>query len=67
MNLKSRKLRLAYDGGQVDGRSRTISKTYSNLSHEAQDSQILEAAQALVGLQTRTINEIIKVDESVLA
>lgn len=66
MSLKSRKLKLSYDGGIVNGRQRTISKTYNNLSHGASDSAIKQVGQTIVGLQTRPLNEMLKIDETIL-
>lgn len=67
MKVKARKLKIVYDGGQINGRTRTISRTYSGVGPEAVDQDILAAAKGLAGLQGKKAVEFIKLEEVSLA
>ncbi len=64
--LNAKKLRLQFDGGVVDGRSTTKSKTYSQVSLNAVDAQMYTAATTLSQLQTLTLLGVKKIEESTI-
>ena len=62
-------LRLKLDAGKDDSTGNTIvkSKTYSNLKHNANNQDVYDVAEALMGLQEYEILEIAKIDNTTLA
>ncbi len=62
-------LRLKLDAGRDDSTGNTIvkSKTYSNLKHNANNQDVYDVAEALMGLQEYEILEIAKIDNTTLA
>lgn len=59
-NLSS--LRIRFDLGEVLGKTKTKSKTFSNLKHTALEQDVFDVANALIGLQSHDLLEIIKQD-----
>ena len=62
-------LRLKLDAGRDDSTGNTIvkSKTYSNLKHNANNQDVYDVAEALMGLQEYEILEVAKIDNTTLA
>lgn len=62
-------LRLKLDAGKDDSTGNTIvkSKTYSNLKHNANNQDVYDVAEALMGLQEYEILEVAKIDNTTLA
>ncbi|SDY99177.1 MULTISPECIES: DUF1659 domain-containing protein [Tindallia] len=63
---QSSRLRLRFINDIVDGREQLMSRTYSGIKTEAEDSQVLNAAQILSGLQTKPVKTIIRTEEKEL-
>lgn len=63
-NPSSLKVRL--DLGMVDGKSKTITKSYTSLKHNASLQDIYDVAEAIMGLQEHSVLDIIKVDNTIL-
>ena len=61
-------LRVKLDGGLNDSTGKTIvkSKTYSNLKYDANNQDVYDVAQALMGLQDYTVLEVLKQDSTTL-
>lgn len=55
-------LRIRLDLGMVDGKTKTKSKTYSNVRTDVNAQDLFDVADALVGLQVYDVMEIIKQD-----
>lgn len=66
MAIKSKKIKLSYDGGVVDGKQKKINKTYTNINLAADDSQLKGACQLIASLQSYDVLERLKIEESVL-
>lgn len=65
-NLSS--LRIYVDKGlDLDGNQIIGSKTYGNINPEAADQDLMDVANALVGLQKHTLFKVVRVDNSNLA
>ena len=60
-------LRVKLDLGMVDGKTKTKSKTFSNLKHNANTQDVYEVAQRLMALQEYEILEVAKIDNTTLA
>ena len=60
-------LRVKLDLGMVDGKTKTKSKTFSNLKHNANTQDVYEIAQRLMALQEYEILEVAKIDNTTLA
>ncbi|MBC3805035.1 DUF1659 domain-containing protein [Acetobacterium fimetarium] len=60
------KIQIRSNYGMVDGKEVIKSKTYSNLKETAVDDDIYAVAQALAGLQTPTMEEVIKIESTLL-
>lgn len=63
---QSSRLRLRFINDIADGREQLMSRTYSGIKTEAEDSQVLNAAQILSGLQTKPVKTIIRTEEKEL-
>ena len=61
-------LRVKLDAGLNDSTGNTIvkSKTYSNLKYNANNQDVYDVAQALMGLQDYTVLEVLKQDSTTL-
>ena len=61
-------LRVKLDAGRDDSTGNTIviSKTYSNLKYDANNQDVYDVAQALMGLQDYTVLEVLKQDSTTL-
>ena len=61
-------LRVKLDAGLNDSTGNTIvkSKTYSNLKYDANNQDVYDVAQALMGLQDYTVLEVLKQDSTTL-
>ena len=66
MAIKSKKIKLSFDGGVVDGKQKKINKTYGNINLGAEDSKLKGACQLIVGLQSHQVLEMLKIEESTL-
>ena len=66
MAIKSKKLKLSYDGGLVEGKQKKLYKTYSAVNLEAADEQVKAAGEVLADLQTYPVLEMVKIEESSL-
>ena len=62
----SNKLQVRSNYGMVDGKEVIKSKTYSNLKETAVDDDIYAVAQALAGLQTPAMEDVIKIESTLL-
>ena len=62
----SNKLQLRSNYGTIDGKEVIKAKTYSHLKPTAVDDDIYAVAEALASLQGPTIEEVLKVETSVL-
>ncbi|WP_042274728.1 DUF1659 domain-containing protein [[Clostridium] dakarense] len=63
-NPSSLKVRL--DLGMVDGKSKTRTKSYTSLKHNASLQDVYDVAEAIMGLQEHGVLDIIKVDNTIL-
>lgn len=59
-------LRIKLDLGMVDGKTKTKSKTFSNLKHDAVAQDIYDVAESLMALQEYTVLETAKIDNTTL-
>ena len=61
-------LRVKLDAGLSYSTGNTIvkSKTYSNLKYDANNQDVYDVAQALMGLQDYTVLEVLKQDSTTL-
>ena len=55
-------LRVRLDLGMVDGKTKTKSRTYSNLKKNASGQDVFDVANAIMALQQYDVLEIIKQD-----
>ena len=62
----SNKVQVRSNYGLVDGKETIKSKTYSNLKASAIDDDIYAVAQALASMQEPTMEEVIKIESSLL-
>ncbi|HAZ05793.1 DUF1659 domain-containing protein [Acetobacterium wieringae] len=62
----SNKLQVRSNHGVVDGKEVIKSKTYSNLKETAVDDDIYAVAEALASLQVPTMEEVLKVETTLL-
>lgn len=62
----SNKLQVRSNYGLVDGKETIKSKTYSNLKASAIDDDIYAVAEALGNLQDPTMEEVIKIESTLL-
>ena len=62
-------LKVKLDAGMDDLTGNTIvkSKTFSNLKHDANNQDVYDVAEALMGLQDYAIIEVLKQDSTTLA
>ena len=62
-------LKVKLDAGMDDLTGNTIvkSKTFSNLKHNANNQDVYDVAEALMGLQDYAIIEVLKQDSTTLA
>lgn len=66
MAIKSKKLKLSYDGGLVEGKQKKYYKTYSSINLEAADEKVKTAGDLLADLQSYPVLEMVKIEESSL-
>ncbi|WP_270646834.1 DUF1659 domain-containing protein [Paeniclostridium hominis] len=60
-------LKIKFDCGlNDDGKTIVKSRTFSNLADNATSQDILDVANALIGLQNHDVLEILKVDNTIL-
>ncbi|RDY25834.1 DUF1659 domain-containing protein [Romboutsia weinsteinii] len=62
--LSSLKIRL--DLGMIDGKTKTRSKSYSYLKHNAPAQDTYDVGEAIMSLQEHTVMNIIKQDNTIL-
>lgn len=62
----SNKLQVRSNYGMVDGKEVTKSKTYANLKATAGNDDIYAVAETLAGLQAPTMEEVFKIETSLL-
>ncbi len=61
------KMKIKYvDGLDVEGNNIIRTKTYSNIKAAAVDEDVYGVADAMMGLQTKVVEEIARVDEEEL-
>ena len=62
-------LRLKFDLGkdELTNKTKVKSKTYSNLKYNANNQDVYDVAQALMGLQDYPVLEVLKQDSTTLA
>ena len=66
MALRSKKLKMVYDDGMVDGKQRRKTKTYSNINLGALDENLKQVSGLIGGLQKKGLLESVKVEETLL-
>lgn len=60
-------LKIKFDCGLNDNRKTIVkSRTFSNIADNATSQDILDVANALIGLQNHDVLEILKVDNTIL-
>lgn len=59
-------LRIKLELPEVNGKVRTRTKSYSYLKHDAVNQDVLDVANALMGLQDYAVLEVVKQDNTVL-
>jgi len=59
-------LKVKLDLGMVDGKTKTRSKSYSNLKYDASAQDAFDVGTALMGLQTYPVMDIFKQDNTIL-
>ncbi|AFA49438.1 DUF1659 domain-containing protein [Acetobacterium woodii] len=62
----SNKLQVRSNYGVVDGKEVIKSKTYSHLKETATDDDIYAVAESLASLQVPTMEEVIKIESTLL-
>ena len=62
----STKLQVRSNYGMVDGKEVIKSKTYSNLKETAVNDDVYAVAEALAGLQVPTMEDVFKVETTLL-
>ena len=62
-------LRMKFDLGkdELTNKTKVKSKTYSNLKYDANNQDVYDVAQALMGLQDYPVLEVLKQDSTTLA
>lgn len=60
-------LRVRLELPMVDGKSKTRTKSYSHLKHDALAQDVYDVGDAIMGLQQHSVLEIIKQDNTTLA
>ncbi|MBK5251245.1 MAG: DUF1659 domain-containing protein [Peptostreptococcaceae bacterium] len=64
---KDSKLRIKYiEGIDVEGNNIVKTKTYSKVKAESADADVYAAADAMMNLQSKSIEEIARIDEEEL-
>ena len=51
----------------VDGETKTVTRSYSNIKHTAADASILAVGNTIVGLQDLPLSNIMRRDDAVVA
>jgi hypothetical protein len=59
-------LKLELDGGMVNGKQKTLSKTFSQIKTTADDANLHAAATAIAGLQEKSLLKVQKVETTSL-
>ena len=59
-------LKVKLDLGMVDGKTKTKSKTFSNLKHSANTQDVYDVCESLMALQEYDVLEIAKIDNTTL-
>lgn len=59
-------LKIKYDAGMVNGKTKIITKSYSNLKHNASLQDAFDIAEAIANLQDHTLSDVLKVDSTTL-
>lgn len=58
--LEKKSLILCFDGGVVDGKQRTINRTFNNINDQATDAKLYSTANLLASVQERDLLEVNK-------
>ena len=66
-NPSSLKVKLDAGMDELTGNTIVKSKTYSNLKHNANNQDVYDVAEALMGLQDYSVLEVLKQDSTTLA
>lgn len=56
-------LRLEYDGGEFDGKTKVIKNSYSKIKIDSLDAELYDVATAIAGLQTKELLNVVRNDE----
>lgn len=65
---QSSRVRLRFiDSVDGEGKEKLVSKTYSNVKGDADDSDIYAVAVDMAGLQTKSLKTVVRIDEKELA
>lgn len=59
-------LKVKLDLGMVDGKTKTKSKTFSNLKHSANTQDVYDVCESLMALQEYDVLEVAKIDNTTL-
>ena len=59
-------LKVKLDLGMVDGKTKTKSKTFSNLKHSANTQDVYDVCESLMALQEYGVLEVAKIDNTTL-
>lgn len=59
-------LKVKLDLGMVNGKTKTRSKSYSNLKYDTSAQDAFDVGTALMGLQAHTVMDISKQDNTIL-
>ncbi|MBU5255572.1 DUF1659 domain-containing protein [Tissierella praeacuta] len=66
-NVKEKlSLKLEIDGGMVNGKQKTLSKTFSQIKTTADDTNLYTAATAIANLQEKSLLKVQKVETTTL-
>ena len=60
-------LKIKLDLGMVNGKTKTRSRSYSFLKHNAAIEDIFAVGEAMMGLQKYTVMDILKIDNTILS
>ena len=59
-------LKIKYDAGMVNGKVKIITKSYSNLKHDASLQDAFDVAEAVSDLCEHTLSDVLKVDNTTI-
>ncbi len=59
-------LKIKYDAGMVNGKVKIITKSYSNLKHNASLDDAFAVAYAISNLQEHSLSDVFKIDSTTI-